>query len=105
MHRAQILRRRHGMRKEIPILFSVRYRYRAVMKNISLKFSMMIIAVALAAMLAGMWLAATYQENDSRAMLLPDRVVTLFSDPKPLTAFALIDHQNRVFDLSRLKGK
>lgn len=75
------------------------------MKNISLKFSIMITAVALAAMLAGMWLAATYQENDSRVMLLPNRVVTLFSDPKPLTAFALSDHQNRVFDLARLKGK
>lgn len=75
------------------------------MKNISLKFSIMITAVALAAMLAGMWLAATYRENDSGAMLLPDRVMTLFPDPKPLTAFALTDHQNRVFDLSRLKGK
>ncbi len=75
------------------------------MKNISLKFSIMITAVALVAMLAGMWLAATYRENDSGAMLLPDRVMTLFPDPKPLTAFALTDHQNRVFDLSRLKGK
>ena len=75
------------------------------MKNFSLKFSIMITAVALAAMLAGMWLFTTYRENDSRAMLLPDRVMTLFPDPKPLTAFALTDHQNRVFDLSRLKGK
>lgn len=75
------------------------------MKNISLKFSIMITAVTLATMLAGMWLAATYRENDSGAMLLPDRVMTLFPDPKPLTAFALTDHQNRVFDLSRLKGK
>jgi protein SCO1/2 len=65
----------------------------------------MITTVALAAMLAGVWLAATYRENDSRAMLLADRVMTLFPDPKPLTAFALTDHQNRVFDLSRLKGK
>jgi len=105
VHRAQILWKRHGMRKEIPILFSVRYRYRAVMKKLSLKFGIMITTVALAAMLAGMWLAATYRENDSGAMLLPDRVMTLFPDPKPLTAFALTDHQNRVFDLSRLKGK
>ena len=29
----------------------------------------------------------------------------LFSDPKPLTPFSLTDHQNRVFDLSRMKGK
>ena len=75
------------------------------MKQISLKFSIMMTTVALAAMLAGVWLAASDRENDSRAMLLPDRVMTLFPDPKPLTAFALTDHQNRVFDLSRLKGK
>ena len=65
----------------------------------------MMATVALAAMLAGAWLAASDRENDSRARLLPDRVMTLFPDPKPLTAFALTDHQNRVFDLSRLKGK
>lgn len=75
------------------------------MKKIPLKFSIMITSVALAAILAGVWLAATYRENDSRAMLLPDRVMTLFPDPKPLTAFALTDHQNRVFDLASLKGK
>jgi len=65
----------------------------------------MITTVVLAAMLGGVWLAATYRENGSRAMLLPDRVMTLFPDPKPLTAFALTDHENRVFDLSRIKGK
>ena len=75
------------------------------MKQISLKFSIMMTTVALAAMLAGVWLAASDRENDSRAMLLPDRVMTLFPDPKPLTAFALTDHQNRVFDLASLKGK
>ena len=73
------------------------------MKKIPLKFSIMITTVALAAMLAGVWLAATYRENDSRAMLLPDRVMTLFPDPKPLTAFALTDHQNRIFDLASLR--
>jgi len=65
----------------------------------------MMTAVVLAAMLGGVWLAATYRENGSRAILLPDRVMTLFPDPKPLTAFAFTDHENRVFDLSRLKGK
>src|SRR3990172_699048 len=75
------------------------------MKKRPLEFSIMITTVALAAMLAGVWLAATYRENDSRAMLLPDQVMTLFPDPKPLTAFALTDHQNRVFDLAGLKGK
>ena len=75
------------------------------MKKIPLKFSIMITTVALATMLAGAWLALIYRENDSRAMLLPDKVMTLFPDPKPLTAFALTDHQNRLFDLASLKGK
>jgi len=65
----------------------------------------MMTTVVLAAMLGGVWLAATYRENGSQAILLPDRVITLFPDPKPLTAFAFTDHENRVFDLSRLKGK
>src|SRR5712691_10270014 len=65
----------------------------------------MIASVALVAMLCGAWLAATYRENGSRAILLPDRVMTLFPDPKPLTAFALTDQKNRVFDLASLKGK
>src|SRR3979490_1943542 len=72
-------------------------------KKISLKFSVMMTTVVLAAMLV--WLAATYRENGSRAILLPDQVMTLFPDPKPLTAFAFTDHENRAFDLSRLKGK
>jgi len=33
-----------------------------------------------AAILAGVWLADVYREHDSRAMLLPDRVITLFPD-------------------------
>jgi protein SCO1/2 len=65
----------------------------------------MIATVALAAMLAGVWLAEIYRQHDSRAMLLPDRVMTLFPEPKPLTAFALTDDKNRVFDLASLKGK
>jgi protein SCO1/2 len=75
------------------------------MKKRPLKYSIMITAVALAAMLAGVWLVAIYREHDSRAMFLPDQVLTLFPDPKPLAAFALIDHQNRVFDLASLRGK
>ena len=75
------------------------------MNKISLKFSIMITTVALAAMLAGVWLADLYREHDSRVMLLPDQVITVFPDPKPLTAFTLTDHKNRVFDLASLKGK
>jgi protein SCO1/2 len=65
----------------------------------------MITTVALAAILAGVWLAEVHREHDSQAMLLPDQVITLFPDPKPLTAFALTDDKNRVFDLQSLKGK
>ena len=75
------------------------------MNNTALKFSIMITSVTLAAMLAGVWLADIDREHDSRAMLLPDKVMTLFPDPKPLTAFALTDDKNRVFDLASLKGK
>jgi protein SCO1/2 len=75
------------------------------MQQIALKFSIMMTAVALAAMLAGVWLADIYREHGSRAVLLPNQVITLFPDPKPLTAFALTDHKNRVFDLASLKGK
>ena len=75
------------------------------MQQIALKYSIMMTAVALAALLAGVWLADIYRERDSRAVLLPNQVITLFPDPKPLTAFALTDHKNRVFDLASLKGK
>jgi len=77
----------------------------AIVKEISLKFSVMLTAVVLAAMLGGVWLAAVYRENGSHAILLPDQVMTLLPAPKALAAFAFTDHENRVFDLSRLKGK
>lgn len=75
------------------------------MKHGSLKSNAMMAATVLAAMLAAVWLAALDRKNDSQAILLPDRVMTVFPVPKPLTAFALTDHQHRVFDVSRLKGK
>ena len=62
-------------------------------------------AVALSAALAGAWLADIDRQSDSRAVLLPDQTMTLFSDPKPVTAFALTDDRRRVFDLESLKGK
>lgn len=75
------------------------------MYKISFKFSIMVTTLALVAMLAAVWLADIDREHDSRAVLLPDRVMTLFPDPKPLTAFALSDDKNRVFDLASLRGK
>src|SRR5438128_11318829 len=76
-----------------------------MVKKICLKFSDMMTTVVLAAMLVVVCVVATYRENGSRAILLPDQVMTLFPDPQPLTAFAFTDHENRAFDLSRLKGK
>ncbi len=75
------------------------------MYKISFKFSIMVTTLALVAMLAAVWLADIDRQHDSRAVLLPDRVMTLFPDPKPLTAFALSDDKNRVFDLASLRGK
>ncbi len=75
------------------------------MYKISFKFSIMVTTLALVAMLAAAWLADIDRQHDSRAVLLPDRVMTLFPDPKPLTAFALTDDKNRVFDLASLKDK
>jgi protein SCO1/2 len=75
------------------------------MYKTSLKFSIMVTTLALAAVLAAVWLVDIDREHESRATLLPDRVMTLFPDPKPLMAFALTDDGNRVFDLASLKGK
>lgn len=61
--------------------------------------------VALAALLAGAWLAGIDRDSASRARLLPDRVMTVLAAPKPLTDFALTDDAHRAFDLARLKGK
>ena len=65
----------------------------------------MVTSVALAATLAGVWLADIYREHDSRAALLPDQVLTVFAEPKPMAAFALTDHKVRAFDLASLKGR
>jgi protein SCO1/2 len=75
------------------------------MNRIPLHFSIMVTAVALAAVLAGVWLVDIDREHDSRAVLLPDQVMTLFSDPKPLQAFALTDDRGRAFGVESLQGK
>jgi protein SCO1 len=74
-------------------------------EKVSLRSGIMMTAVVLAAVVCGAWLAAVYRESGSRATFLPDRVMTLFPAPKPLADFAFTDHENRVFDLSHLKGK
>jgi protein SCO1/2 len=75
------------------------------MNRIPLQFSIMVTAVALAAVLAGAWLSDIDRDTDSRARVLPDQVMTLLPEPKPLTDFALTDDSYRAFDLESLKGK
>src|SRR5260221_1252945 len=83
----------------------LRFPHRAIVKKTSLKSSILMTTVVLVATFDVVWLTGTYRENGSRAILLPDQVMTLLPEPKALTAFAFTDHENRVFDLSRLKGK
>ena len=75
------------------------------MRKMSLELKVMLIAVALAAMLAGAWLAGIDRQSSSRARLLPDQVMTLLAEPKPMSDFALTDDRDRRFDLASLKGK
>jgi len=41
--------------------------------------------------------------DDSNPRLIPDQVMTVFVDPKPLREFVLTDHNSNPFDLARLK--
>ena len=75
------------------------------MNRSSGKLTVMLFSVALVAGLAAIALAITYRENGARPVLLPDRVISLLPEPKPLTAFSLTDHDGQPFDLARLQGK
>lgn len=75
------------------------------MKSSTGKFVIMIGVMTLVTALSAAALVANYQNDGARAQLLPDPVITLFPDPKPLAAFALTDHDGQVFDLTRLRGK
>lgn len=75
------------------------------MRKISLELRTMLIAVALAAVLAGVWLAGIDRKSNSSARLLPDQEMAVLAEPKPLTDFALTDDRNRPFGLESLKGK
>jgi protein SCO1/2 len=65
----------------------------------------MLAAIALVAGLAAIALAISYNEHDARAVLLPDQVISLLPESKPLRAFTLTDHNGKVFDLARLRDK
>lgn len=69
------------------------------------KLTFMLTTVALVVGLAAVALAITYQENNARPVLLPDQVISLLPESKPLTAFTLTDHKGHPFDLGRLRGK
>jgi protein SCO1/2 len=69
------------------------------------KFRLAFAGVGMATLLAGVWLVATYREHDARAVLQPDAVLTVLPTPKPLSPFALVDHERRAFDETRLRGK
>ena len=42
--------------------------------------------------------------DDSNPRLIPDQVMTVFVDPKPLREFVLTDQNRNAFNLARLKG-
>ena len=42
--------------------------------------------------------------DDSNPRLIPDQVMTVFVDPKPLKEFILTDQNIHAFDLAQLKG-
>jgi protein SCO1/2 len=68
------------------------------------KFSLIVASVLVITFLAGGFLFASSQGGDSIPRLIPDQVMTVFVDPKPLTEFSLVDQHNNPFDLARLKG-
>src|SRR5205807_5829284 len=72
-----------GVREEGLTVSSIR-RYAPVAPTprsfMPLKFSVMITSVALAAILAGVWLADVSREHDSRAVLLPEQGSTVVID-------------------------
>jgi protein SCO1 len=75
------------------------------MKGSTGKLTVMLAAIALVAGLAAIALAITYNENNARPVLLPDQVISLLPESKPLTAFTLTDHDGQAFNLGRLRGK
>ncbi len=75
------------------------------MNSLTIKFSLTIAAVVLAAMFAGSFVATIYREQNSRGTLLPTPGMTVLPSPKPITAFSLTDHEQHSFDLSSLQGK
>ncbi len=70
-----------------------------------LKYSLIVITAILTTLLSGFFLIKFTQQQESHPRLIPDQVMTVLVDPKPLREFSLIDHHNHEFNLSVLKGK
>ena len=75
------------------------------MRHAPFKFSLIVALVISITFLAGGFLWLFSQGDDSYPRLIPDQVMTVFVEPKPLKEFLLIDQNSNAFDLSHLKGK
>jgi protein SCO1/2 len=71
----------------------------------SFKFSLILASVLAMTFLAGGSLFLFNLGDESHPRLIPDQVMTVFVDPKPLREFVLTDQNSHAFDLERLKGK
>jgi protein SCO1/2 len=74
------------------------------MRLLPFKFSLIIAFVLVITFLAGGLLFLFSLRSDSYPRLIPDQVMTVFVDPKPLREFILTDQNSNPFDLTRLKG-
>jgi len=70
----------------------------------SFKFSLILASVLAMTFLAGGSLFLFSLGDDSNPRLIPDQIMTVFVDPKPLREFALTDQNSHAFDLAYLKG-
>jgi protein SCO1/2 len=70
----------------------------------SFKFSLIVASVLVMTFLASGFLFLFSLGDDSNPRLIPDQVMTVFVDPKPLREFVLTDQNGHAFDLESLKG-
>jgi len=74
------------------------------MRMPSFKFSLIVASVLVMTCLVGGSLFLFSLGDDSNPRLIPDQVMTVFVDPKPLKEFILTDQNIHAFDLAQLKG-
>lgn len=71
----------------------------------SIKYSLIVLTAILSILLGCIFLIKFTQQQESHPRLIPDQVMTVLVDPKPLREFFLVDHHNHEFNLSTLNGK